>query len=67
MTVYQITVNGGYRYFDGIFKCSSKNVYKSYPQQKDIIEFLDKCIGDNMYDLDKNKPYEVKVVELNLV
>ena len=72
--IYQISVKGSYTGFsDDVFKASSKKVYRHYPTQEDIDEFINKCktpVSDDplaeMCCLDGNKHYSVNILELSL-
>lgn len=73
MTVYQIKVKGQYKYFEGECQISSGKIYKHYPTEEEIAEFI-KCCSETpednpleIYDLDTNENYTVKILELELV
>lgn len=70
--IYQITVVGQYKHFGNECKISSKDVYTHYPSEEEIKKFIDKCSNSNpddpmsFFDLNPNKEYKVKIIELIL-
>lgn len=68
MTVYQILVEGSHSAVDGRFTRLSKEVFIEKPSQKVLDEFVEKCTDrKHLFALDKEQPYEVKLLELELV
>ena len=68
--IYQLFVDGSSAVLDNHFTMHSKKVFQEYPSQEDIDEFINLCAKDdpNYFDyLDINKPYRIKVLELNLI
>lgn len=72
--IYQISVKGSYTGFPSdVFKASSKKVYRHYPTQEEIDEFINNCktpINDgpmaDMYCLAVDKHYSINILELSL-
>lgn len=61
-------ISGCSAVFESKFRTYSKKVYLQHPTQKEIDGFVEKCCDSSYFDyLDRNKPYEVKELELNLI
>lgn len=67
-TIYQICVKGSELILNGTFKAFSKKVYTKYPPESEIQEFVEKCKKEVAFSaLDPKAPYDVVVIELELV
>jgi hypothetical protein len=66
MKLHQIMVIGTLKFLQGEHKFHSKKVYTKYPSDEEISEFIDRCTGDELFDLER-KTVETKVVELELI
>lgn len=72
--VYQISVKGSYTGFQNdTFKASSRKVYRHYPTQEEIDEFINNCktpINNDpmadMFCLAVDKDYSINIIELSL-
>jgi len=69
MIGYQIAVTGSYTCFSNEFKAYSKTIYLHKPTQEEIDAFLKRCSTSEsgFFDLDLKKPYEYKIVEMEII
>lgn len=66
--IYQIYVRGISSIFGNYFKAYSKKVYKHYPSEEEINEFVTTCQDNNGYiDCLEGYPTEIKVIELDVI
>ncbi len=72
LTLYQITVEGPYKNFDGKGKISSRQVYRDHPTQEEQEAFRKVCCessdpGMSFYDIDGKHPdTRVRINELQI-
>lgn len=63
MTVYSICVTGSCDVVSDKFTAHSKEIFAENPTQEQIDAFVERCCKGGFINLNKNKKYEIHIVE----